>query len=161
MKTNYIIIVIIIAAALLCFNLFFKSKPIETKKIEYKRGETKIELKQGETVKKEEWISGKAEPGKETLKPPTEAIKIDTMKFFDDNLKLSVILKQDSAGITVTPSWEVLAKTFKRVDTITSERVDTLNTTITLEAPTPFYSTGWFRVLEICVAIIATILLIN
>jgi len=162
MKNNYIIIVIIVAIALVCFNLFFRSKPVETKKIEYKRGETKTALTKGETIVTEKWRKSPPVGSKQAVvsnRQTHEAVKVDTVKFADDNLKLSVTLKQDSSGITITPGWEVLEKTLQRIDTLTSARVDTLTTIITLEASVPFYKRGWFIVLEIAAAIIATILL--
>lgn len=163
MKNNYIIIVIIVAAALICFNLFFKSKPTETKKIEYKRGETKTALTKGETVVSEKWRASTPLGSKQktVIKQAHEAEKVDVVKFADDNLKLSVTLKQDSTGITVTPNWEVKEKTLARVDTLASERVDTLSSVITVEAAIPFYKSGWFIVLEVAAAIIATILLMK
>jgi len=164
MKSNYIIIVLIIAGALICFNLFFKSKPTETKKIEYKRGETKTTLTKGETVVSEKWRAGNPVGSKQLAvgsKQAHEAVKVDVLKFVDDNLKLSVTLKQDSAGITVTPNWEVKEKIFERIDTLATERVDTLSSVITVEAAVPFYKSGWFIVVEIAVAVIATILLMK
>ena len=150
-----------LAVAAVCYQIFIKTYcTTEKKHVEYKRGETKTALKKGETVVSEKWRSS-APLGVKVVKQTHEAEKVDVLKFADDNLKLSVTLKQDSAGITVTPNWEVKEKTLERVDTLASERVDTLSTTITLEAVVPFYNTGWFRILEICVAVIATVLLLK
>ena len=164
MKSNYITIFIVLAVAAVCYQIFIKTYcTTEKKHVEYKRGETKTALTKGETVVTEKWR--KSSPvGKQSavgVKQAHEAEKVDVVKFADDNLKLSVTLKQDSAGITVTPNWEVKEKTLERVDTLASERVDTLSTTITVTPAPAFYNTGWFRILEICAAIIATVLLLK
>lgn len=165
MKSNYITIFIVLAVAAVCYQIFIKTYcTTEKKHVEYKRGETKTTLTKGETVVTEKWRAGEPVGNKQSAvssRQAHEAVKVDVLKFADDNLKLSVTLKQDSAGITVTPNWEVKEKTLERVDTLASERVDTLSTTITLEAVVPFYNTGWFRILEICVAVIATVLLLK